>query len=190
MQQDVAQLDVRVLLDEPLFANLPFTTSTALSARPRRSDDSSLTWSHRATAHHQWLSDADQHGPVQRTLETLLRVWRGPGEPGAWAVEQGAIEGVLICRDFLDADEIVALRLLFHAHHGWAMYNWGNARAHRSQNQNMSPRARSAAHPCPRRVLSRRASRLLVRRTHRRPHQTARCPRARRSASAPSSTPC
>jgi len=46
---------------------------------------------------------------------------------GTWRVEHEVADicGLFICRDFLSPAEVAAFRLVFAAHQGWAMYQWG-----------------------------------------------------------------
>ena len=77
-----------------------------------------------------WCSDSAQCGPLQRTIAALERSWRGATPAGTtWECLPGPVEGLYIVHDFLALEEVEALRALFHAHHGWTMYNWGNVGA-------------------------------------------------------------
>ena len=123
LQYDCPASDVRGLLDEPLFQ--------PKSARQRFADDyDPAGWSQRIATKKQWSTDSDVRGPLQRTLERLLRVFRPPSAeafPGElWKAEAGPVDGVLVVRDFLDIAEVRTLRLLFAGSHPWGLYNWGN----------------------------------------------------------------
>merc|ERR1711938_66138 len=79
-----------------------------------------------------WCTDSAQCGPLQRTMRRFERVWRGPkveGEP--WALEKfDQVPGLYSCPNFLSLEEVQLLRLLFNAHHGWSLYNWGSVGRH------------------------------------------------------------
>lgn len=105
----------------------------ALQGRARLLDGEALNgpsaWSQRTVARSVWCSDSAQCGPLQRTVRKLVDTWRCDGLTSSgksWVVEKGPVDGLFICRDFLSPEEVGALRLLFNAHNGWAMYNWGN----------------------------------------------------------------
>ena len=46
--------------------------------------------------------------------------------PPVGICKKGPVDGLYIVTDFLSIEEVELLRDLFSAHHGWAMYNWGN----------------------------------------------------------------
>jgi len=125
MQYDAPADDLRALLDEPLFAN--FVSAESLQSG-RLNSLNPAAWSNRNVAKNTWCSDSGQCGPLQRTLASLLASWRDNDTAAkAFSVEPGPTEGLLICRDFLDAAETEALRTLFAAHNNrWSMYNWGH----------------------------------------------------------------
>lgn len=82
-------------------------------------------WSQRTVAKSVWCSDSAQCGPLQRTLRKLADIWRAP-DSTSWDVEAGIVDGLYVCKNFLSLEEVTALRLLFSAHNGWTLYNWGN----------------------------------------------------------------
>lgn len=77
-------------------------------------------------------TDSTHCGPLQRTMRRLQHVWRGPKAPPnqPWAIEKGPVDGLYICNDFLTLEEIQMFRLLFNAHAGWSLYNWGSIGRH------------------------------------------------------------
>ena len=108
-------------------------TIESLHGRGRLFDDASArgpsAWNNRTMSKGVWCSDSAQCGPLQRTIRRLERVWRGPrptSGPPVGICEKGPVDGLYIVTDFLSIEEVELLRDLFSAHHGWAMYNWGN----------------------------------------------------------------
>ena len=84
-------------------------------------------WSQRTVAKGVWCSDSAQCGPLQRTIATLEKVWRGVRPDGKeWHVESGGVDGLWVCPEFLSLEEVQVLRTIFNAHNHWSLYNWGN----------------------------------------------------------------
>ena len=120
------------------YSNVPCSfnnvaTIESLHGRGRLFDDASArgpsAWNNRTMSKGVWCSDSAQCGPLQRTIRRLERVWRGPrptSGPPVGICEKGPVDGLYIVTDFLSIEEVELLRDLFSAHHGWAMYNWGN----------------------------------------------------------------
>lgn len=113
----------------PSFNNV--SSLEALHGRGRLFDGASAqgpsAWSQRTVAKGVWCSDSAQCGPLQRTVKRLQTVWRGT-KPGGkeWAIEDGGVDGLWVCADFLSIAEIEVFRMLFHAHNHWSLYNWGH----------------------------------------------------------------
>ena len=64
---------------------------------------------------------------LREAMTELRRVWRGR-EPGSdWLVEAdaGGVPGLFVCNDFVNAQEVEALRTLMGAHRQWAHCHFG-----------------------------------------------------------------
>ena len=90
-----------------------------------------MEFSQRTVSKGVWCSDSAQCGPLQRTIAHLEKVWRGVRPDGKeWHVEQGGVDGLWVCPEFLSLEEVQVLRTVFNAHNNWSMYNWGNVGRH------------------------------------------------------------
>ena len=114
MQHDAPLESMRSFLDEPLFAHM--AALEALHGRPRAYESGR---SERAVARSVWCADSAQCGPLQRTIRSLIGVWRGAQPEGVtWKVENGPVEGLYWCKDFLSEDEVRATRAPWPEGHG------------------------------------------------------------------------
>lgn len=104
-------------LDEPLFS-----TPQLLDARLGRSSSYAAALPRRSCRAP--LGAPQLLGPLQRTLASFELEWRA-ADSRALELERGPVQGLYICRDFVSATEVTWLRLLFEAHGGWSMYNFG-----------------------------------------------------------------
>jgi len=91
----------------------------------------------RSAAADVWCDHSILHGawgPMQCSMAALVHAWR---PTAAWKAARrpaleahvGGIDGLFVCREFLNAEEVRCLRNVFAAHQGWTMYQWGSVLA-------------------------------------------------------------
>lgn len=69
---------------------------------------------------------------LREAVAELRRVWNGKEPKGEWRLDQNAsgVGGLLICSNFLSADEVEALRTVYGAHRAWGHYAYGSTGRH------------------------------------------------------------